>query len=206
MGTLLQSRPVTSKIIAPQWFRSPPWITAAELSSSLCYLSPPSCSAYGFFPSLSLFYSPSNMLTTWLITALTLPMAAPRKRGSSKHVVLSMKMFPLLLVGAARAFSSSVSGKLLNNRSCEAVGSLWHLSPITAEPPFSCHRPDQLVFYIYDPLSALTPVEHRSPRCLTPFKQTRRISFREWRLISPCSTSCKTFKVFLFIVVVQDVR
>lgn len=53
--------------------------------------------------------------------------------------------------------------KLLNNRSSEAVGRLWHLSPITVEAPFPCRRPDQPVSHIYDPLSVVTSVEHLSP-------------------------------------------
>lgn len=72
-------------------------------------------------------------------------------------------MFPLLLVSLSRGLNSSGSVKLLNNRSSEAVGRLWHLSPITVEPPFSCHRPDQPDSHIYDPLSAVTSVEHLSP-------------------------------------------
>lgn len=72
-------------------------------------------------------------------------------------------MFPLLLVSLSRGFSSSGSGKLLNNRSSEAVGRLWHLSPITVESPFPCHRPDQPVSHIYDPVSVVTSVEHLSP-------------------------------------------
>lgn len=129
MGTLLQSRPVTSKIIAPWWFNNPPWITMTELSSSFCYLShfspgtpiPPILS--------SILSTPSNMLTTWLITLLVLPMAFARKRGSSKHTVPSVKMFPLPLVSLTRGFGSSDSRKLLNNRSSEAVGGsdIYHL-------------------------------------------------------------------------------
>lgn len=75
-------------------------------------------------------------------------------------------MFPLLLVSLSRGFGGSGSGKLLNNRSFEAVGRLWHLSPITVEPPFPCHRPDQPVSHIYDPLSVVTSVKH-VPCCLT---------------------------------------
>lgn len=81
-------------------------------------------------------------------------------------------MFPLLLVSLSRGFSSSGCGKLLNNRSSEAVGRLWHLSPITVEPPFPCHRPDQPVSHIYDPLSVVTSVEHVSC-CLTLTKMLR---------------------------------
>lgn len=140
------------------------------------------------------------MLTTWLITALTLPMAAPRKRGSSKHAVLSMKMFPLLLVGVTRAFSSSGSGKLLNNRSSEAVGSLWHLSPITAEPPFPCHRPDQLVFYIYDPLSVVTPVEHWSPDAWPPPHQHWGFPSERDNSSVPAALTTKLYVFFIIII------
>lgn len=162
MGTLLQSRPVTQNIIAPQRFSNLQWITAAELSSPFCYLLHFSFSTYRFSLFL-LLCSPSDMLTTWLITSLTLPMATQRKLGSSKLTILPMKMFPLLLVSLSLGFSRLGSGKLLNDHSSEAVGRLWHLSPITAEPPFPCHRPDQAASYIYNPLSAVTSVEHRSP-------------------------------------------
>lgn len=162
MGTLLQSRPVSWKIISPQRFSNLQWIMAAEMSSQFCYLLHFSFSTYRFSLS-SLLRSPSDMLTTWLITSLTLPMASPKKPGSFKLTILSMKMFPLLVVSLNQGFSRLGSGKLLNDHSSEAVGRLWHLSPITAEPPFPCHRPDQPTTYIYNPLSAVTSVEHRSP-------------------------------------------
>lgn len=75
MGTLLQSWPVTFKIIAP-WRISNPWITTPERSSSFCHLS----STHGLLL-FSLLCSPSNILTTWLITPLILPTATARKWG-----------------------------------------------------------------------------------------------------------------------------
>lgn len=59
--------------------------------------------------------------------------------------------------------SAARAQKLLNNRSSEAAGRRWHLSPITVEPPFPCRRPHQPVSHIYDPLSVVTSVEPPSP-------------------------------------------
>lgn len=161
MGTLLQSWLVTFKIIA-LWRISNPWITTPERSSSFCHLS----STHGLLL-FSLLCSPSNILTTWLIIALILPTATARKWGRARERVgahpnkpfYPCKCFLYCLSVCLQAFSSTGSVKLLNNRSSEAEGRLWHLSPITAEPPLPCHRPDQPVPLIYGPLSAVTSVK-----------------------------------------------
>lgn len=120
----------------------------------LFILLPLALSPHGFL--FSSLFSPSNMLTTWLITHLRFAYGTAMKRGSSKHAILFEKMFPLLLVSLTGGFSCSGSGKPHNNRSSKAVGRLWHLSAITVEPPFPCHRPDQPVSCVHDPLCVAT--------------------------------------------------
>lgn len=124
--------------------------------------------AHGFLLSF-LLHSPSNMLTTWLITSLILPTATTRKGVGGCHPnkpFSPCKCFLYCSSVCLEALAARALRKPLNNRSSEAVGRCWHLSPITVEPPFTCHRPDQPVSHIYDLLSVVTSVK-RVPSCLT---------------------------------------
>lgn len=161
-GTLLQSWPRYFKNDCPR-----ERTVTARLSSSFCYLS-----HWRGLLLPSPRYSPSNILTTRLITPLISPTATARKcgrrRGGEEGVIQTSRYIHVNVSFSAwqfclRAFRSSGFEKLLNNRSSAAVGGgrgsdIHH--PLQESRPLPCHGPDQPVSLIYDLLSAVTSVKH----------------------------------------------